>query len=179
MTSHRFGSIAALSVLFLFVGTFAMAQDTGLLRTRVSPAVAGVFVDGKYYGTVSQFQSASKALVVPVGEHKVDVIDPRYEPISQTVNIQSGEAVVIRQDMTPKALPSPPFGKLKIKNGNRAAVYLNNTYYGQADEFNGVGQALLLKPGEYHLRVVPVTGGSPLEQQVTVVAKQTTTIRMQ
>ena len=174
----RVSSVCLLAFLFLCISSFAFSQDTGTLRLRVSPSVAGVFIDEKYQGTVSQFQSSKSAIVVPAGEHRVEIIDPRYEPISQVIDFKAGQNELIREQMKPKSLAQPPFGELKVKNGNRAAVYINNAYFGQADEFNGPGQALLLNPGEYNLRIVPPGGGSPLEQKVTITTNQTTTITM-
>jgi PEGA domain-containing protein len=175
----RRGSSAALLVtMSLGLSVATLAQDTGTLRTRVTPGVAGVFVDDKYMGTVAQFKSSSAALVLPVGQHKVELVDPRYEPYSTTVNIQAGRTEIVRQALTKKTLARPPFGKLKVKGAVRAAVYINNQYYGQSDEFNGPGQELLLPPGEYNLRVVPQSGGSPKEEKITITAKRSTTINM-
>ncbi len=176
---RRGSSAALLMTMSLGLSVATLAQDTGTLRTRVTPGVAGVFVDDKYVGTVAQFKSTSAALVLPVGEHKITLVDPRYEPYSTNVNIQAGKTEIVRKALTKKTLAKPPFGKLKIKGAARAAVYINNQYYGQSDEFNGAGQVLLLPPGEYNLRVVPQKGGgSPKEEKITITAKQTTTIRM-
>jgi len=176
MMSRRIVTGIACSFAFAVFGSCLIAQDTGWLRTRIKPAVAGVFVDNKYVGTTAQFKSSSHALVLPVGTHNIKIIDPRYVPLERTVTIEAGKAEVIRETLKPKTLAQPPFGQLKIKNAGRQAVYINNAYYGQADEFNGPGQALLLPPGEYNLRVVAVRGGSPLEQKITITANKTTTI---
>jgi len=174
----HFHSAAALLFVLLISTTPLLAQaGNGYLRTRIKPHVAGVFVDGNYHGTASQFKSAGIAL--PAGEHKVKIVDPRYEALERTVKIEAGKTQTIRQSLRPKAVAQPPFGSFKIKKGGRAAVYLNGAYYGEADEFNGPGQVLLLKPGEYNLRVVPVAGGTPLERKITITARKTTQITMQ
>jgi len=176
--SSRFCLAISLGFVILLLAVPMLAED-GFLRTRVNPAVAGVFVNGQYKGTVSQFEHMKRAIRLAPGEYKIEIIDPRYEPLVKTVKIEAGKTEVIRERLTPKPLAQPPFGKLKIKKGERAAIFLNNAYYGQADEFNGPGQELLVKPGTYNLRVVPMDGRSPLEQKVTITANKTTTITMQ
>ena len=153
-------------------------SDVGFLRTRVKPAVAGVFVDGKYSGTAAIFQGAKSGIWLSPGEHKVEIVEPRYKTLKANVTIERGKTSTIREDLTPIPLAGPPFGLLKIKKGCRAAIYLNEHYYGQADEFNGPGQGLLLKTGEYDLKVVSLSGGSTKQQKVKIEANRTTTIRM-
>lgn len=166
-------------IVLLFVPSPLSAQeDVGYLRTRIKPSVAGVFVDGKYQGTVSMFQSRSRAIRVPVGEHEVKIVDPRYKELTQTVNIEAGKTVTLRQSLEPISLARPPFGVLKTKNAGRSAVYINGKYYGHADEFNGPGQGLLLNPGEYNLRIVPLAGGSPHEEKIKIDANRTTVVRL-
>ncbi|MCP5112571.1 MAG: PEGA domain-containing protein [bacterium] len=181
MKSSSYFPSLTFAVLVLSLSSMAgrlVAQDTGHLRTRVKPAVAGVFVDGQYKGTASQFQHQRKAIPLAPGTHKVELIDPRYETHSQTVTIEAGKTETIRQHLRRKPLPQPPFGKLKIKNGDRSAVYINNQYFGQADEFNGPGQGLLLKPGEYFVRIVPAGGGTPREEKIKIEANRSHTITM-
>ena len=177
-SSFRFQLPAALLFVLCLLTTPLFAQGgNGRLKTKVKPAVAGVFVDGQYHGTASQFKGSGLAL--PAGEHKVKIVDPRYQTVEKTVTVEAGKTATIRENLRPKTLAQPPFGSLKIKKGQRAAVYLNGAYYGEADEFNGPGQALLLKPGEYALKIIPLGGGSPLEQKVTITVNRTTEITMQ
>lgn len=176
--SSRFYAVISLAFSTLLVAVPMLAAN-GSLVVKVKPKVAGVFVDNAYKGTVAKCSHNRDAISLAAGEHKVSIIDPRYEPLTKTVTITAGQTTVLRETLKPKPLAQPPFGVLKIKKGNRAAVYLNNAYYGEADEFNGPGQELLLKPGTYNLRVTPLGGGSPLEQKVTITAHHTTVITMQ
>jgi len=60
-----------------------------------------------------------------------------------------------------KALPlaKPPFGRLRVVGGDKfTAVYVNGKFMGHADEFNNPFQGLLLSPGDYTLKVVPLSG---------------------
>lgn len=178
MMSRRIATALSFAFAFAMFASCLSAQQTGWLKTRVKPEVAGVFVDNKYYGTAAEFDSTSHTLVLPVGKHDVKIIDPRYELLEKTITIEPRKEVIIRQELKPKAVPQPPFGTLKVKNGGRDAIYINSAYYGQADEFNGPGQKLLLPPGKYNLRIVPVRGSVRLEQEITITAHKTTTIRL-
>jgi hypothetical protein len=165
-------------VLWGLAPTLVAQSDVGFLRTRVKPAVAGVFVDGKYHGTAAIFKGSKSGIRLSPGQHKVEIVEPRYKTLQATVNIETGKTTTLREDLTPVPAAQPPFGLLKIKKGKRAAVYLNGAYYGQADEFNGPGQGLLLNPGEYNLKVVPLSGGSTKEKKIKIAAGKTTAIRM-
>ncbi len=76
------------------------ADEDGLLRLRVDPPVAGVFVDGKYRGTAATFEGARTGLPLRPGMHEVRVVDPRYEELVETVEIKSGGSVTL--DLPPK-----------------------------------------------------------------------------
>lgn len=150
----------------------------GYLRTKVKPPVAGVFIDGKYQGTASIFAGGNNGIPLDPGNYTVRLVDPRYKVLEAKVEIKAGEKTVIRETLTPLPLASPPFGLLKVKNAKRQAVYLNGAYYGQADEFNGPGQGLLLNPGEYNLRIVSAAGADVKNEKVSITANQTTKIQL-
>ena len=70
---------AALALGLSAIGPSA-AQDSlevGKFRTRVSPHVAGVFIEGKYYGTAAMFGNAGGAIELAPGVYNVELIDPR------------------------------------------------------------------------------------------------------
>ena len=58
-----------------------------------------------------------------------------------------------------------------------AAVYVNEKYMGHADEFSNSAQGLLLNPGEYIVKVVPVGGGQGKEEKVKIEADKVTIVR--
>lgn len=53
----------------------------------------------------------------------------------------------------------------------RAAVFVDDVYVGHVDEFNGVGQALLVAPGKHHFKV-SLPGYQTFESEVTLTANQ-------
>jgi len=48
---------------------------------------------------------------------------------------------------------------------------------GHVDEFDNFAQGLLLPPGQYTVKIVPVSGGAGVEQSVDLKANQTTIVR--
>src|SRR5260370_16762659 len=57
-------------------------------------------------------------------------------------------------------------GELKIAaTPSRAAVFVDGQYAGHVDEFNGVGKAMLLTPGQHRLRI-PLPGYLPFHTMV-------------
>ena len=154
------------------------AQDMGRLKTIIKPDVAGVFVNGEYMGTSSEFRSRSTAIQLPAGEHEVRFVDPRNREVKHTVMIPAGLTVTLHGTLPPLQVAQPPFGMLKTKNARRAAIYLNGRYHGQADEFNGPGQGMLLKAGEYDMRIESVSSGAPHEEKIMIASGRTTVVRL-
>ncbi|MBZ5584514.1 MAG: PEGA domain-containing protein [Acidobacteriia bacterium] len=164
--------------LLLAACPFLMAQPhEGYLKAKVNPGRAGVFVDGKYVGPAANFRMARKYAVAP-GKHEVKLIDPRYEETTVPVDVTAGKTTVISQTLKALPVPQGPFGILRVQNRDKyAAVYLNDKYYGHADEFSNGSQGMLLPPGEYNLRVEPTAGGNAVAQKVQITAGQTTLIK--
>ena len=76
--------------------------------------------------------------------------------------------------MKPLPLAEPPFGVIRVVGADKfSAVYVNGHYYGHAGEFNNFAQGVLVKPGDYTVRVVPVSGGKEHEQSIKVEAQKT------
>jgi len=149
------------------------AADTGRLKTEISPGRAGVFIDGKYIGPAANFRVA-QTYDVPAGDHEVRLVDPRYEDTVKRVIIVAGKKTVLKENM--KALPvaKPPFGTLRTENPDHfAAVYVNGHFMGHVDEFSNFAQGLLLNPGSYEVRIVPVNGQGEVTKSVTLMADQT------
>ena len=49
--------------------------------------------------------------------------------------------------------------------------------FGHADEASNFAQGILLNPGEYEVRIEPVSGGSPVVQKVKIEADKTTIVK--
>jgi len=155
----------------------AAQQNTGYLKTNVNPGRAGVFVDGKYVGPAANFRVGRK-YAIAAGQHEVRLIEPRYEDITTTVTIVPGKTTKLVEEM--KALPpaKPPFGRLRtITSDKFAAVYVNGRFMGHAGEFNNPVQGLMLNPGDYTVKVVPLNGAAK-EERVKVETDKVTIVRL-
>lgn len=178
MTSKFVRFHAALILGGALLTPTAFGQGVGYLKANIDPGRAGVFLDGKYLGPATNFGVGRKYAVSP-GEHQLTFIDPRFEDLSMTVQIRAGKVTTLWEEMKPLAQPKPPFGTLRVLCPEKfAQVYINGRFYGHADEFSNTYQGLLLKPGEYEVRVVPTQGGAPLAWvRARVTEGNTTTIR--
>jgi len=168
------GSLALLATVGTLMGQGS--SGTAYLKTKVNPTRAGVFVDGKYVGPAANFGSARK-YALPPGEHKVKLVEPRYEDVETTVTLTAGKTTELKQSM--KALPPAkgPFGKIRTENADEmAAVYVNDHFMGHVDEFSNFAQALMIPPGEYDVRIEP-TNGAPIKQHVKVEADKTVIVK--
>jgi hypothetical protein len=153
-------------------------QGTGYLKTKVNPGRAGVFIDGKYVGPAANFGVGRKYAVAP-GEHEVRFSEPRYEDVVTKVTVQSGKTAKVSEKMKSVPLAKPPFGRIRVVSPDKfAAVYVNSKYMGHADEFSNSVQGLQLNPGEYTVKVVPVSGGEGKEEHVKLEADKVTIVRV-
>ncbi|MDE3168490.1 MAG: PEGA domain-containing protein [Acidobacteriota bacterium] len=169
----RFFTIAAAG---LMAAASLCAQQTGYLKTKVDPGRAGVFVDGKYVGPAANFRMARKYALAP-GEHKIKLVEPRYEDIDTTVTIQAGKTAELKQTMKALPVPKGPFGRLRTENADKfAAVYVNEHYMGHVDEFSNPFQGLELPAGDYSVQIAP-TSGQPINQKVKIEAGKTVLVK--
>jgi hypothetical protein len=168
--------VAALSIAVAGIPVVAQ-QGSGYLKTKVDPGRAGVFIDGKYIGPAGNF-GMSRKYAVAAGEHEVKLAEPRYEDIVTKITIQPGKTAELTQTMKALPLPKPPFGCLRVTAPDKfEAVYVNGKFMGHAGEFNNSMQGLLLNPGEYAVKVVPVSGGAGHEEKVKIEADKTVMVR--
>lgn len=164
-------------VLLTAIPMVAKDGDTGHLKTIINPRRAGVFVDGKYLGPSANFKIAMK-FPLSAGEHEVKLIEPRYEEFTTKVTIQAGKTTKLNQKMTPRPGAKPPFGRLRtVAEDKFAAVYVNGQFMGHADEFSNSSQGLLLNPGEYTVKIAPVSGGQEHQEKIKIEVDKVTVVR--
>jgi hypothetical protein len=153
-------------------------QSAGYLKTKVDPGRAGVFIDGKYVGPAGNFGIGRK-YAVATGEHEVKLLEPRYEDVVTKVTIQAGKTTKLAETMKALPPPKPPFGRLRTMAPDKfAAVYVNGKFMGHAGEFNNSVQGLMLNPGAYTVKIVPVSGGEGHEEQVKIEAEKVTIVQL-
>lgn len=175
MGISRYTRKAALLLAVAAVPVFC--QSTGHLKMKVNPGRAGVFVDGKYVGPAANF-GIGRTYAVAAGEHEVRLSEPRYEDVVSKVTVQAGKTVRVAENLKPLPVPKPPFGRLRtIAEDKYSAVYVNGKFMGHADEFSNSMQGLLLNPGDYTVKIVPVGSDQGREEQVKIEADKVVIVR--
>ena len=179
----RYSSFAALVPLVALLVAMPMSRPvdaqagaTGRLKVKADPGKAGVFVDGKYLGPAANFGRA-RTYTLPAGTHEVVLRDPRYREVSTKVTIEAGKTATLEQKLEAIPVDAPPFGKLKTRAPEKyTAVFVNGAFMGHTDEFDNFAQGILLKPGDYQVRLQSADGSRSHEEKVTLVEDKTVTV---
>jgi PEGA domain len=79
--------------------TVAAAGAAGGLSFDITPAEAGVYVDGYYMGPVAQFTPNQPPLALPPGRHHVEIQEPGFEIIAFDVDILPGQVIPYQGDL--------------------------------------------------------------------------------
>ena len=106
--------------------------------------------------------------------YTVKLVDPMHEDMTMDVGITAGKETTIRQRMKPLNVPKrDKLGELETDNWGNSAIYLNGKYYANSNELDHPSCSLLLDPGEYDMKLVPVNGSKGREGKVTIKQEQT------
>ena len=167
----RRGSVSAILAIMALL-TLVHAEDRVQSELRFvahtkADKTAGVWVDGQYVGFVKELTGDKKITLLP-GKHEILVRQAWYKDYVQNVILEPGQASVINVALVRDAHPATreATGELKISaTPARAAVFVDNQFAGHVDEFDGVGQAMLLTPGRHSVRVA-LPGYLPFETVV-------------
>jgi PEGA domain len=134
---------------------------------------AGVWVDGQYVGYVKELTGEKKLLLLP-GKHEVVVRQAWFDELIEQVILEPGQVRAINVHLVKSArIPSrEATGELKISaTPSRAAVFVDNQFAGHVDEFDGVGKAMLLTPGQHRVRIA-LPGYLPFDTVVDLRPRQ-------
>jgi len=149
--------ILVTSVVIFAQGLSAQAQD-GKLRLKVTPKQAYVFVDDKAISEASKHHT----LDLGAGDHKIELVNYGYKPVTRTVTIAAGKTTDL--DVTLAKVGDKvagPLGAISIKGADRDAVLINGKtpdfFVGHGDEFNTDflwwKQELVVPPGTYQVAI--------------------------
>ena len=143
--------------------------------TPVSSAVkdAGVWVDGNYVGYVRELNGNGRVMLLP-GLHDIVARQAWYQDYVEQVLVEPGKVYNIKLSMTKAARAATKSAAAEVKisaTPNRAAVFVDGQFAGHSAEFDGVGRAMLLTPGQHKLTVA-LPGYLPFETVVNVRAHQ-------
>src|SRR5580704_391006 len=147
----------SVAVLVLASGVLSFGQN-GKLVIQARPDQAFVFADGRAISEASKIFY----LKLSAGEHKIELVNYGYDPITQTVNLTAHKTTNLKVSLTPAGgTVSGPFGAMTILGANHKAVLLNGKtpdfVVGHGDEFNnewGWKQELVVPPGTYQVSVL-------------------------
>jgi hypothetical protein len=134
---------------------------------------AGVWVDGQYVGFVKELAGAKKLMLLP-GKHEIVIRQAWYDEFVKEVILEPGQTHEVKVELVKSArLPTKDAtGELKIAaTPSRAAVFVDGQYAGHVDEFDGVGKAMLLTPGQHRLRIA-LPGYLPFDTMVDLRPQQ-------
>lgn len=134
---------------------------------------AGVWVDGQYVGFVKELAGDKKLRLLP-GKHEIVIRQAWYNEFVTEVILEPGHTHEVNVNLVKSArLPTKDAtGELKIAaTPSRAAVFVDGQYAGHVDEFDGVGKAMLLTPGQHRLHIA-LPGYLPFDTMVDLRPQQ-------
>jgi outer membrane protein OmpA-like peptidoglycan-associated protein len=158
MPFFRYSSLVTVFALLLALGSTLASAQSGKLNLRVTPKQAYVFVDDRAISEASKHPSLS----LSVGEHKIEIVNYGYTPVTRAVNIEAGETADLEVSLQAAGeRVSGQFGAISIKGADRDAVLLNGKtpdfFVGHGDEFNTDflwwKQELVVPPGTYEVTI--------------------------
>jgi outer membrane protein OmpA-like peptidoglycan-associated protein len=157
-TKNKVSCSSTLAVLLVLAGVLPCFAQDGKLAVHATPKQAYVFVDDHAVGEASRQHS----LKLSPGDHKVELVNYGYTPVTRTITITSGQVTnleIALQAVT--STVSRPFGAMTIEGAHRDAVMLNGKtpdfFVGHGDEFNHDWwwkQELVVPPGTYQMTIL-------------------------
>ena len=167
------------------IASLLHAENTLLSEVRFvahnrAEKTAGVWVDGQYLGYVRELTGDKKMMLLP-GKHEIVVRQPLYKDYVEKAVLEPGELHTIDLSLS-KDSRTPPrdaTGELKIAaTPERAPVFVDQQFAGHAEEFDGHGKAMLLTPGQHHVRIA-LPGYLPFETTVDLRPYQKLKIKVE
>lgn len=139
---------------------------------------AGVWIDGKYVGFVSELRGYDKVMLLP-GPHNIQIRQAGYTDLAQNIDVQPGTKTKVRvamqKDPQVQYARNPAVLKLEV-TPMEAGVFLDGAFAGYGQEFQGVGRAMLVNPGTHQIKFV-LPGYQDFQAQVDLLPKQKSTIK--
>jgi hypothetical protein len=177
-------ALGALSGLLFFHAT-AHAQDRVMgqihfVPSAKTPKTSGVWVDGQYVGYLNELKGANQVRLLP-GEHQVAVRKGGFVESSQKVTIEPGAVLDLQVNLEkdPRfTYPDPKTSsevRLDVTPG-RAAVFLDDIFVGNVDEYFSYGHAMIVAPGKHHFKIA-LPGFKTFDTEVNLYPRQKMRLR--
>jgi PEGA domain len=168
----------AMPVTVILLISLVCAQDRVQSELRFAAhskdqKTAGVWVNEQYVGFVKELAGDKKLKLLP-GKHEIVIRQAWYNEFVTEVVLEPGQTHEVNVKLVKSAqLPTKDAtGELKIAaTPSRAVVFVDGQYAGHVDEFDGVGKAMLLTPGQHRLHIA-LPGYLPFDTMVDLRPQQ-------
>lgn len=74
-------------------------KNIGRLILSIWPEDAAIYIDGNFAGTGGEVGRLSAGLILPPGEHRIEIVRPGYRTVDRQVVLPPGEEVKIQLDL--------------------------------------------------------------------------------
>lgn len=163
----------------------AHAQDNIMGQIQFHPAnkavkTSGVWIDGQYVGYVGELSGRNRLRLLP-GEHDVMIRQAGYADFDKKAVIEPGLILDITVNPDKDSRFTYPDTKnsslIKLQvQPDRAAVFLDDTFVGHVDEYNGFERGMLVAPGRHQIKIA-LPGFKTLETEVDLLPRQEFTVK--
>ena len=161
--------------------SFAQNQVMGEVdfqgATKVEKS-SGVWIDGQYVGYLKELKGSKKILLLP-GEHQIAVRQTGYLESSQRIIVEPGQTQVVRVTMQKEPGATMPSVTATLKVDilpTRAAVFVDDAFFGHAGELGGAFHSMLISPGKHRIKI-ELPGYRTFETEVNLLPGQKSEIK--
>jgi len=161
------------------------AQDRIMGQLQFIPAtkelrISGVWIDGQYVGYIDELKGGSQLRLLP-GVHEVVVRRGGFVDLNQKVTIEPGAVVEIpvKLDKDPRFTYPDPKTRAEVRfdvQPGRAAVFLDDIFLGNVNEYFSYGHAMLVAPGKHRFKIA-LPGFKTFETEVNLYPRQKMRLR--
>jgi len=175
--------LGGLSTLFPFhANPYAQDRVMGQIQFTTAKALksSGVWVDGQYVGFVGELKGMNRLRLLP-GDNEIVVRQAGYADLKRHVLVEPRTVlpITVNMDKDPRFVyPDPKTSsevRLDVQPG-RAAVFLDDMYVGNVDEYYGLARAMLVAPGKHRFKIA-LPGFKTFETEVTLAPRQKFALR--
>ena len=173
MSNRRAMPVTVILLISLVCAQDRVQSELQFAAHSKDEKTAGVWVDGQYVGFVKELAGDKKLKLLP-GKHEIVIRQAWYNEFVTEVVLEPGQTHEVNVKLVRSAqLPTKDAtGELKIAaTPSRAVVFVDGQYAGHVDEFNGVGKAMLLTPGQHRLHIA-LPGYLPFDTTVDLRPQQ-------
>jgi len=185
-SKHRWiGPLAVLVSYFTFAPMLSplLAQTTilGELKFKGASKVekqSGVWIDGEYVGYLSELWGPKRVLLLP-GDHQLVVRQAGYKDFTETLTVEPKELLLVPVRMQKDTADIWPKVTAQVKvdvKPDRAAVFVDDRFLGNAGDLGGAFHSMLLSPGTHKIKV-ELPGYQTFATELTLVAGQKSTVK--